>query len=171
MRVLRKSGGFTLMELVVAMAIFAILGSTIAGLLKTGLSSYHSISRDMYNETEARTALSLISVQLRQHDITGAITVDTENKILRLKDNPSANSGTVIWFSDHKVYTAEVSDVNTSIADIENESAIATIYNLEVGQENLPNTAPSDTVTVHYGEHGEKTLSQTITQRSAPPKP
>ena len=107
MKFLRSKKGFTVIELVVTMAIMGILSMSVAGLVRTGLSSYKHISSDMSYETEARAALSLITVQIRQHDETDAIAVDSANKKIKLKDAPGNSAGTIIWFEDGTVYSVK----------------------------------------------------------------
>lgn len=168
MRMLKNRRGFTLIELVIAMAVLAILGGAIAGVLQTGLRSYSRISESMYTETEARTALSLVTVQIRQHDATDAITVDAANDIIRLKDDPAYDAGTVIWLEDGTLYCTQVSDVGT-IPEADDAEAIAQIYGIDLSQGvSGSGTSLEYTVTIYYGEDGGKHLSQTITQRSAP---
>lgn len=165
---LNNRKGFTLIELVIAMAVLAILGGAIAGVLHTGLRSYSRISESMYTETEARTALSLVTVQIRQHDATDAITVDGANNIIRLKDDPDYTAGTVIWLEDGTLYCTKVSDVGT-LPEAEEAEAIAQIYDIDLSQGVSDSGISLEyTVKIYYGEDGDKHLSQTITQRSAP---
>lgn len=168
MRIRNNRGGFTLIELVIAMAVLAILGGAIAGVLQTGLRSYSRISESMYTETEARTALSLVTVQIRQHDATGAITVDGANNIIRLKDDPDYTAGTVIWLEGGTLYCIQASDVG-AIPEAEEAEAIAQIYDIDLNQDiSDSGTSLQYTVRIYYGTDGNKHLSQTITQRSAP---
>jgi len=173
MRFLRDKKGFTLIELVVAMVVFAILGGAVAGMIQAGLNSYSRISDDMYTETEARTVLSLVTVQLRQHDATGAIVVDEAQKVIGLRDDPSLPGGTIIWFSGNTLYTKEVTNVTVvpSLTE-DNVNAVAQVYDFHISMGAAAGgTAYNYTVTVYYGSAGEKHLTQTITQRSAPEAP
>jgi prepilin-type N-terminal cleavage/methylation domain-containing protein len=86
---LKNKKGFSFLELVIAMAIMGLLGTMVVGLVKTGLTSSGRIRDDMSSETEARAALSLITVQLRRHDATGAIRIDTVNEEIELLKNPT----------------------------------------------------------------------------------
>ena len=177
MRFLRNKKGFTLIELVVAMVVFAILGGAVAGMIQSGLNSYGKISDDIYTETEARTALSLITVQIRQHDATDAITVDTPNKVIRLRNNPASAtdlSGTVIWFSVDTLYSAQVEDTTAALPGTGDEvtKSVAKIHDITLSQGVAPGgTAFDYTITVSYTDTGAKQLSQTVTQRSAPADP
>lgn len=167
MKRLWNQRGFTVVELIVTMAVLAILGATVSGLVRTGLSAYGRVSDTHNTETEARTALSLVTTQLRKHDATGAIDL-ADGQTLRLRRDPVAeNKGTVIWFTGGTVYTAQTENVNIT-PDIADATAIARVYDLHIEialTENTPSL--SYQVTVTYGASGEKELSQTVTQRSA----
>ena len=172
MRFLRNKKGFTLIELIVAMVVFAILGGAVAGMIQAGLGSYGRISDDMYTETEARTALSLVTVQIRQHDATDAISVNSDTAI-GFMDAPPLPGGTVIWFSGDTLYTREATDVTISQTDSD-DYAIAKILDFRIVRNPSGDGLTfAYTVTVTYGSAGgdEKELSQTITQRSTPATP
>ena len=168
MKRLWNQRGFTVVELIVTMAVLAILGATVSGLVRTGLSAYGRVSETHNTETEARAALSLVTTQLRKHDATGAITVDSDKKTLRLRGDPVADGkGAVIWFDGGTVYTAQTDTVNITPATAD-ATAIAHVYDIEIDTGETKNTLGlSYRVTVTYGEAGGKTLSQTVTQRSA----
>ncbi len=70
---LKNKSGFTIIELVVAMAIMGILGGVVASLVTMGTSSYQKVNTDLDYQTQARTAMSFITVQLRQHDEAGLV--------------------------------------------------------------------------------------------------
>lgn len=173
-RHLKNQSGFTLMELLVTMLVLMILGTTIGGLVRTGLTSYGKIKSDAAYETEARTALSLITVQLRQHDETGAVTYDSANKRLELQDDPSYSAGNVIWF--HKededvqgtIYLAQVSDVGGLLPATGEATPVAEALNLEISDGITEDGKKTFAVTITYGADlaNAKTLTQTITQRS-----
>lgn len=159
--------GFTVVELIITMAVLAILGATVSGLVRTGLSAYGRVSATHNTETEARAALSLVTTQLRKHDATGAIDLG-DGQTLRLRRAPAVDDGgTVIWFDGGTVYTAQTDNVLVT-PNIEDAAAIAHVYGLHI--ERVPtdnNLGLSYQVAVKYGESGEKELSQTVTQRSA----
>lgn len=167
MKRLLNQKGFTLTELIVAMAVLAILGSVVTSLVKTGLSAYGQVSGTASAETEARTALSLVTTQLRRHDATGAVMVLSSTR-LGLREDPGAgDGGNVVWFdaADGTVYTAQVSDV-TQEPEKEKGNAIAAAEGLAIEQVvSEDHTSLAWKVTVIYD--GGKELSQTITQRSA----
>jgi prepilin-type N-terminal cleavage/methylation domain-containing protein len=83
--------GFTLVELIVVMAMMALLGSTLLTVVGTGGNQYRRIHESYRNENEARIALSYITVKIRQHDVmmddvTHAVSVqDTPVNALRIQ--------------------------------------------------------------------------------------
>lgn len=167
LRYIKNRSGFTLMELLVTMLVLMILGSTIGGLVRTGLSSYGNIKSDAEYETEARTALSLITVQLRQHDETGSITYYAAQKRLKLRTDPLYDAGNVIWFADGTVYLAQVLDVD-EIVSTADATPVAAVLDMDITQQLQDDNTYVYTVTIDYGadEASKKTLSQTVTQRS-----
>ena len=171
MKRLWNQRGFTVVELIVTLAVLAILGGTVSGLVRTGLSAYGRVSSTHNTEAEARAALSLVTTQLRKYDATGAITVAPGGQTLRLRRDPAGakkDEGAVLWFAAGTVYSAQTEDVNTT-PNTADAAAIAQVHDLSIAEEFTQNDlVPSYRVTVTYGEEGEKTLSQTVTQRSAP---
>lgn len=169
MKGLWNQKGFTVVELIVAMAVLAILGAAVSGLVRTGLSAYARVSDTHYTETEARTALSLVTTQLRKHDATGAIEVVT-GQHLGLRDDPAGEdkeAGIVIWFESGTVYTAQTADINL-LPSMDIATPIAQVYGLTVTEEATADSMGlAYKVTVSFGAEGEKQLSQTVTQRSA----
>lgn len=173
MRFLKNKKGFTLLELIVAMVVLVLLGAMVGGLVKTGLSSYTHISSDMEYETEARTAMSLITVQIRKHDQTGAIAVDSVNKKLTFFETPSlpaSSAGSVIRFdSDDNILYSQTFNSFGDITSYGTESKIAAISGLMI-QQGVDEHSGSYiyTIRITYGQTDNPlVLEQTVTQRSA----
>ena len=172
MKCLKNKKGFSFMELVIAMAIMGILGAMVIGLIKAGLTSSKRINKDTAYETEARTALSLITVQLRRHDATGAILIDKERDKIELKTDPVASppddsAGMVISFADGVVYAKETNDVKAPFIT-DGLEPIATAYSVDVNM-TVTGSAVAYEIVIEYGEPGSlKELRQTVTQRAEP---
>jgi prepilin-type N-terminal cleavage/methylation domain-containing protein len=171
---LKNKKGFSFLELVIAMAIMGLLGTMVVGLVKTGLTSSGRIRDDMSSETEARAALSLITVQLRRHDATGAIRIDTVNEEIELLKNPNAAppahlNGTVISYGGGDVYAQDTTDVSGPVSTA-GLTPIARVVDVAVTFDlNDAGTAITYDITVTYGAPGNlKELKQTVTQRSNP---
>lgn len=164
MKLLKNKKGFTFTELIVVMAIMSIVGAAVAGLLRTGLSASGRISEDMAYETEARTALSLITVQLRQHDATGAILVKSPTEVWMYDGDPADKTGICIIFKSGGLYSYKLTN---GIVD-ETGDPIANISGFTIA---MSTSASEKYITydieILYGNEG-KHLSQSITQRSAP---
>lgn len=172
MKRLRNKNGFSFIELVIAMAIMGILGAMVIGLIRTGLTSSKRINKDTAYETEARAALSLITVQLRRHDATGAIYVDEERKKIELRTDPGApapdnGKGMVITYENGVVYAKETDDVSAPLIT-EGLEPIATVNDVDVHL-SVTESAVAYEIVIKYGEPGNlKELRQTVTQRSNP---
>ena len=180
--------GMTILELVVTLAILSLVGTMVLSLVSAGRSSSNRIQADIADATEARTAMSLVTVALRQHDEIGAINLyntDFNNIRLTMKDNPSAPSeeerkkGTVLLFKksdmDGLCYiyaidrTGEYQNVDDAVQPAELEAVVplAVVKSVEITR-NIVNNAWVYTIAMTYGEDGqEKRLEQSIKLRSA----
>ena len=63
-----KQRGFTLIELIVVMALFAIVGSLIVTLMRSGGKFNEDVQRNADAQSSARIAMSYINVKIRQND-------------------------------------------------------------------------------------------------------
>ena len=158
--------GFTLIELVVALVVSTILGVILVSTVQTGVVSYKNIGKDMMSETQARAALSLVTVQIRQHDMTGAISVIDEHSV-KFIDNPSdaANSTyTVVSFEVDQLIAREY----TADGAVSAQTEVALLRNFTIQQQANAFNQPVFVIHLEYGEDGAvRTLDQTVTQRSA----
>mgnify|MGYP001810535385 CR=1 FL=1 len=66
--ILRKSSGYTLIELIIVMAMMALLGTTLVAVVGSGGNQYQRIHENYSTENEARIALSYMTVKIRQND-------------------------------------------------------------------------------------------------------
>ena len=162
--------GFTLIELVVALAISAILGVILVSTVRTGLASYKFVDSDMMSESEARAALSLVTVQIRRHDATGAILLGSEeedNGVIKLIDDPTLpaeeQSYSVIFFTEDGVLMAEEYAANGTLIS---SAAVAKLNTFTVTQDVNAFNIPVYFISLTYGENG-RVLEQAVTQRSA----
>jgi prepilin-type N-terminal cleavage/methylation domain-containing protein len=168
MRFFKNKKGFTLIELLVSMMVLAILGAMVTALVRTGLSSSGRIATDMAQETEARTAMSLVTVQIRKHDETGAIRMGSSDVTFR--DYPGS-SGRKIWFEDGALKLQEytmVSDETTNVYPQPLRIAEVLDFSVTTPDDLVPGGTATYTITIVYeGGMGEsRTLTQSVTQRS-----
>lgn len=86
----RKNAGFTLIELVISMAILAVLGTAIGSFVYTSIKQYHAASSEVWVQTEAQAVQNQIQNLLI--DATKGISADASE--LRIYDyNPDASAG------------------------------------------------------------------------------
>ena len=64
----KKQRGYTLIELIIVMAIFAIVGSLIVTLMRSGGKFNEGVQRNAEAQNSARIAMSYINVKIRQND-------------------------------------------------------------------------------------------------------
>jgi len=76
--------GFTVVELIVALSLIAILGASLFTMIGAGKSVFARVTGESDAQSEARIALSYVTVRLRQGDSLGAI---------ELVESPVAGSG------------------------------------------------------------------------------
>lgn len=79
--------GFTLVELMVTMVIFAIFGGMVLMFMNSSSNLFKITHKNYTSRSEARIAMSFVTFKIRQNNISNAIeVVDKENKI-KIKDN------------------------------------------------------------------------------------
>lgn len=173
MHVLRDRRGFTLIELVVAMTVGVILGTMLMTTLRTGLVSFGRISDDMQAESQARAALTLLTVQIRQHDETGAISVLTDQPGVKFLDQPdlgAASTYALVFYKDGALVSQKF-DPAVSTASPVSAATVAQIDGLTIGSSAGVTGLNNYTITITYGKDkyggAGRTLVQTVTQRSA----
>ncbi|AFQ43004.1 DUF4860 domain-containing protein [Desulfosporosinus meridiei] len=99
---LKDYQGYTLVELIVVLAIMAILGSMLVSLMNVGVRLYRTADTAMNNQSNARVALAYVTVKIRQNDASNAISVSNEldslnDSIYVLKIKDANVSGNTIW--------------------------------------------------------------------------
>ena len=179
--------GMTILELLVTMAVLSLLGAMVLGLVGAGRRSSTRIQTDIADDTEARTAMSLITVSIRQHDATGAIelvNVGAQTERLKLRANPFAISaeerekGKVILFREGDdgmctIYAVDRTGEGQSVSDpvdvmpLADIEPIAVVRSVRITEDIVDNSLVYNIV-ITYGAGGrEKTLEQSVTLRSA----
>ena len=179
--------GMTILELLVTMAVLSLLGAMVLGLVGAGRRSSTRIQTDIADDTEARTAMSLITVSIRQHDATGAIelvNVGAQTERLKLRAHPFAISaeerekGKVILFREGDdgmctIYAVDRTGEGQSVSDpvdvmpLADIEPIAVVRSVRITEDIVDNSLVYNIV-ITYGAGGrEKTLEQSVTLRSA----
>lgn len=164
----RKTQGYTLVELITALAIIGILGTMLLSMINTGGHFYRTANTTMDNQNNARIAIAYITVKIRQNDVVSEISVaapvasDSTFQVLKIKD--ASTTGKFFWIyfdsSTNKLREQKDSDFDpvlvngTEIADLR-------AVNIEQYGANI----------IHFEVEsidGMVNLSQDITLRSAP---
>jgi len=106
--------GYTLVELLLAMAILSILAASLSALLSTGSNLFANAEKSYQSQIEARTALSYITVKIRQNDASGAIEVKRmanisslsgeERDVLIIKEHLGGGKCWLIYFENGVLY-------------------------------------------------------------------
>jgi prepilin-type N-terminal cleavage/methylation domain-containing protein len=119
--------GFTLVEILIAIVVIAILGTATLSLLSSTGSLYNKIHYDSNSENEARIALSYITIKVRQNDFTyhdgGSIVnsvklIDQSGKILTDDDMDGKITGKAIRILDAGFLDTAMSAEDLKEADI-----------------------------------------------------
>ena len=157
---IKSNRGLTLVELMAVMAIMAILAATLSATLSTGSRLFRRTDDTYKAQTEARVAMSYITMKLRQHDRTGGVAVNDQpgNPYLQLT---SGGTTTKIYHQDKKlVEQIEKTDGSIVFTDIAEH-----IKAVEFSQSSDKKLI---IVSIKYfdGNGSEKALSKTVILRS-----
>lgn len=161
--------GFTLTELIITMAIVAILGTVVVTMLQSGNRFQSGVVNSADLQNNARTAMSYITVKIRQNDTSGGITVDKVNPT-----DPDYNK-LIIKNSDVNNAKWEIS-LNSSKQLIEsyNSSQIVIAEGIQYIKYSMDSTNNILSVAVYYDpnfdpnnkDNSDKILKQDIKLRS-----
>ncbi|WP_176786210.1 PilW family protein [Desulfosporosinus hippei] len=122
----KSSKGYTLVELIVVMAIMGILGTTLLTMMNTGGKLYRDANAIMEEQSNSRLAMSYITMRIRQNDVKNNISIknvsiDSEMyRALTIVD--STNSSRSYWIcfdtTTNKLKEHIVTSTSTSVSDI-----------------------------------------------------
>lgn len=137
--------GFTLIELIVVLAIMGIMGSMLVSMMHTGAMTFRSTYDTADAQNDARVAMSYLTVKIRQNDArpndgTDGIKVivsDTGSfQALQIKDSQNTGFSFWIYCADGKLrqqYAADAAGFDSIHLDSGME--IANISDLDVQKE------------------------------------
>lgn len=137
--------GFTLIELIVVLAIMGIMGSMLVSMMHTGAMTFRSTYDTADAQNDARVAMSYLTVKIRQNDArpndgTDGIKVivsDTGSfQTLQIKDSQNTGFSFWIYCADGKLrqqYAADAAGFDSIHLDSGME--IANISDLDVQKE------------------------------------
>ena len=93
--------GFSVIELLIALAIMALLGSSLIALMGAGGDAFRRVLSDRDAQAEARIAVSYVTVKIRQNDARGRVSIEASDSeaypgnVLKIKDDALADGGGV----------------------------------------------------------------------------
>lgn len=149
---LNASHGNTLIELMIVMSMVALLGGVILGLVSTGGSAFQKIQAAHSTQTEARLALSYITVKVRQNDVQAGIVLNNPSSIHIV--NPSGGYWDIYQDGSGNLKEDNYDGTNHKISTIaEGITFSATLINKQL------------TLTIGYSG-GTKQLNEIIALRS-----
>lgn len=168
--------GFTLIELIVAMAVMSLLVTACFSLFFSGQSTYGGIYGNYQHQNEARIAMSFLNVKIRQNDFIlptndHAVTVVKEpvsgKKYLRVFIGPDADDYDYIYEDVHGALRI-TQDITKAEVFADDQVMIA--ERLESISISSPETEPGvydqSTINIEIGYGGGKKLTETIILRS-----
>ncbi len=165
--------GFTMIELIVAMAVMSLLVTACFSLFYTGQSTYGGIYGNYRHQSEARIAMSYLNVKIRQNDFAlpsgeYAVQVKTSpvspgKKYLRVYVGPGDDDFDYIYVDN----TNKAIRLTQNQAEAEAYSITQTLIaeGLESISISSPDADPS-TINIEIGYGGGKILTETIILRS-----
>lgn len=177
-----NNGGFTLVELLVSVAIFAVVAAAATTFLVTGSRSYSSIYSISGLQVDAQTAMN----QLENYiiDCNGGIYYNSVNNTLYIVDTTEADDGTVTYvqhafsldasnqiISYAKSSLSRSSDTVTE-TKVESESGLMTRYVTYFSVDLISDSTgavSSAAVTLSFARRGKTyTGSETVALRNLP---
>lgn len=161
--------GFTLIELITAMAILALLGGSLYTLLYSGNKTFEAAHDSYKTQNEVRIAMSYISVKIRQNDSltpSGGHNVDVANE----------TSGTALAINSENL---KIYELDGKLRETAGDAFSSTGTVIADGLEDVSFTTSSALstdsmcigITIKYKDSRSaigKTLNETITLRAGP---
>lgn len=97
---LKSEKGFTLVEMIVVIAIMGILGTMVMKIFVSSNTFYYKVQNDYYARNNARTVVSYINNMIRRNDSSNRVKVE-ENKLTIYNEDGTRKS--TIYFQDGKL--------------------------------------------------------------------
>lgn len=116
--------GYSLVELIVVMAILGILGTMLVTMMSTGGRLYKNANTIMEEQSDARLAMSYISMRIRQNDVQNNINIEDVNidgksyRALTIVDSTNSDRAYWLYFDTNKLKELVVSSSSASSSDI-----------------------------------------------------
>lgn len=105
--------GYTLVELMVVLAIMGILGTMLVTMMNTGGRLYRDANATMEAQSNARLAISYINMRIRQNDVSNKIKFDTATPFISINDSSDTDYTFWIYFDSSSGKLREQRNTNT----------------------------------------------------------
>ena len=175
----KSAKGYSLVELIVVMAIIGILGTMLVTMMNLGGKLYRNANAAMEAQSNARLAMSYINMRIRQNDALNKIDVDNvivesiTYAALTIIDSDNPNNTYWIYFDSDNKKLMEV-NVNTgSTFTSEIGEVIADISNSEITRDptkdlsvDPPLDPPIQTIKIRVTSADGKVYSSQVSLRS-----
>lgn len=166
------SKGFTMIELIVAMAVMSLLVTACFSLFYSGQSTYGGIFGNYRNQSEARIAMSYLNVKIRQNDFVlssgeYAVQVMTSpvspgKKYLRVYTGPDADDFDYIYEDLYGALRLTQSQADAEAYAIDQTLIAERLEGIDISS---PDTDQSK-INIEIGYGGGNKLTETIILRS-----
>jgi|LSQX01.1.fsa_nt_gb prepilin-type N-terminal cleavage/methylation domain-containing protein len=169
---IRSTKGFTMIELVISLAIMSLLVSTCITLFTAGQRTYQSIYDDYQLQSEARIAISYLDVKIRQNDcmaISGnrhsvrvVEDVATSKYYLEVEGDTSSE-----YIYDDGNGTLRVTDDLSKIFDIDQTMIAGGFDSISISSPEIaPGEIDPSIINIEIEYNGSKRTSKSIILRS-----
>ena len=175
----KSAKGYSLVELMVVMAIIVILGTMLVTMMNIGGKLYRNSNAVMEAQSNVRLAMSYITMRIRQNDALNKIDVDNVSVegstyvALTIIDSDNPNNTYWIYFDNDnkKLMELNVSTGSTSTSEI--GEVIADISNSEITRDppkdlsvDPPIDPPIQTIKIKVTSTDGKVYSSQVSLRS-----
>ena len=186
----RAVGGFSVIELLIALTLMALLGGSLLTLISSGSSVFQRVFDEKDAQSEARIALSYVTVKLRQNGKPGVVSLvdsgspNNRRKVLKIDQTPEVDSDDCYFIYINPADPADsdsgadsgtggggvgkLCEKTSNTPDVENDYGTFTIANIrDFDIDYTDETQTQLKITVYYGrDESPREMSTIITLRS-----
>ena len=169
--------GFSVIELLVALAIISLLGSSLIAIVGAGSDAFRHVLSDRDAQAEARIAVSYVTVKLRQNDARGRVSIEKSDSeeypgnVLKIIQ-PTGTDSLFIYFvkadgADLPGQLVEKYSTAPGVGDPHGANVIAEISGFSVSYADDDETGTQISVAAHYMAGGaQRSLESLVTLRA-----
>ena len=172
------SGGFSVIELLIALTMMALLGGSLLTLISTGSNVFQRVFDEKDAQSEARIALSYVTVKLRQNGTPGTVSLvdsgspDNRRNVLKIDRTPDVESDDCyfIYFDEGggEDFNGQLREKNSNTPGTENSDDTFIIANIRDCNFSYFNEEKTQIkISVSYGKNDvQREMSAVITLRA-----